>query len=209
MDQSVLRAELNDLAGLDLTTDQANALLSQGHRELCERSEWTQRIYDFGPSIAGTSIYALPSNYYRMLFLQVDGAPYESVDRRLLLEMAQGTWAQRDGTYTTTMDAYGTESLLISPVPTADGQLIRGRIVYTPNDLVDGGLQPLVPDSFQRAIIDYVAAVVYGEVEDDSDVADRYLSEFERRLTMLKQLRIARNSRGEEAMLETALAGGP
>ena len=172
------------------------------------RSDWTQRTAEIGPTVNGTAIYGVPSNFHRLRNLSVGGVPYQRVpDRQTAEEILAGTLAFRaPGIYWVHFDDFSVEYIQISPAPDSDGVSITGRIVFIPNDMDDDSDEPALPAFAHRGIVDDAAAQAYGLDEDNVELTQFYTARFEQRVAELRALRRARASESDELLQEQITA---
>lgn len=203
MNFQTLQSELDDLAGLDLTSTERDRLLNEGYVELCVRSGWTRKTTVISTT-TGTELYAAP-DLHQIVWVSVGGFPYDEGDDQMAQELAQGTLALRsNGIYFLTYDASFNEKLQIYPPPTANGVPIQIQHIVAPAALVNAGDVPVTPSFSHRAIVDYAAAQAYGLDEDNAELMGVFLSDFERRVDALRNLRL-----GRAAQLPQELAPTP
>lgn len=205
-----LREQLDTLAGLDLSTTDRDLLINEGYRELAVRSEFLQRTADLGPTVSGTNSYSVPANMHRIMFLSLGTTPYvRAKNRQYTEEIAAGTRALRaPGVYWIHRDGLGAEYVNLYPAPTSSGTSINARIVFIPGDLSSGTDVPIVPTFSHRAIVDYAAAQAYALAEDNTDLANQFMADFERRLGQVKELVRGRASDPDYLVQEEIAAAG-
>lgn len=196
-----LRSELDDLAGLDLSTAERDRLLNEGYRRLAVESEWTRKTDDIGPTVVDQAAYAVPSDLYRGLRLAVNGVPYYLSDEEDAEQLTRGQRnAGSTGIYYTQFDSSGVESYALYPVPTVDGYAVNLTYVYRPAEMDDDADEPAIPSEFHRALVDYARGVAYGSLEDHAELEAFYLDKFARAVAELKALRVMRAGRGPAQM---------
>lgn len=195
-----LRANVRDLAGLKkATATEVDALINEGHKELCVRSEWTRANLSLGPLVAGQVAYTLPSNLERILQVESDGNPLTAANEQMVRQIEQDQLNLRAyGLYWLSFNAAGTvESMSLYPTPGASNagdSLIATAVVY-PATMVEGN-STVVPNAYDRGIRDYVAAQVYGFTEDNMDLREYHEGKFEATVQRLAMLRRSRTGRG-------------
>jgi hypothetical protein len=199
VDFAALRSELDDLAGLDLTTTERDRLLNEGYRKLVCEADWLRAAVEVGPTAVGTDDYALPSTVYRILRLSVNGLPFYPTDEETIQDYTAGDAYYRlpsgSGWYYLTYDSAGAERVSLYPSPTTAGHSIIARAVLRPNLLTADADEPLVPYEYCRYIIEYAKSIAYGSVEDSQDLQAFYRGEFDRGVAELRALRNSKRGR--------------
>lgn len=188
-----LRTEILNLAGLDLTTAEANALANEGDAELCTRSGWTRAKVSLGNTVADQAVYTLPASVFRPLKLYVDDDPFVATDeltvRRItdeqLRRRAKGLWFLTDA-----------QAVELLPVPTTAGKPIEVSAVIYPTAMTLDAHEPGTPNPFRRGIIHHVAAVSLGGSEDSRELHAYHRDRFEDYVTRLRAHRLSRTGSG-------------
>lgn len=186
-----LRLFVDEFADLDLDENDRDARINEGYAELCIRSEWTRARKEFGPGVAGQELYGLGDDVARILSCRRNGRVLQEIseDMRDAIESGQAVVIPTDGCYYVSSDENGVRQLGMYPAPQRD-DTISARIVRRPSPLLQAEDVPEVPYEFRSAIAAYAAAKVYAYSEDDPQLADRALEEFEvgvRRLTQARR----------------------
>lgn len=152
----------------------------------------------------------MPTNCHRIKNVSVGGVPYQRVpDRQYVEEVTQGTLALRaPGIYWIHFDSVSAEFVNLNPTPSSNGVAITARIIFIPNDLSSPTDEPIVPKFSQRAIVDYAAAQAYALDEDNTDLANQFMADFERRLAELKKVRRGRATEADYLVQEEIQAQG-
>ena len=191
-----LRSQVNDVAGLDLTTAEADALINEAHRALCIQSEWTRAYRDIGPGVAGQRSYDFPSGVQRVYKLAVDGVPYEPADQETYEQIIRGLLSSDEGLWWITYTDDGIEQISLYPDLSGGEELIAYCLIYPADDLSADTDTPLTPsEPGDRAILNYVTAQTLGNAEDDTERRDYYLGEFARLAQEIRGLRYSRGAR--------------
>jgi hypothetical protein len=187
-------------AGFDLAPDDANLLLNEGHTELVVRSEWLRGAILLDPT-GDAGVYSLPGNAARIRSISSAGVPLEQVSLLIAGQLLSGSafvsgtpvwWprASADGT---------TETIRIYPDPASDAAVAAEAVLYPPN-LAEDEDEPSVPCEYRRGIVSYAAAQVYGAVEDDRDLMDANMADFETKVNRLRAHRMTRFGSGPVQM---------
>ena len=196
MDFAALRSELDDLAGLDLSTTERDRLLNEGARELAIRAEWTRKTANIGPTVVDQAAYALPADLDRILRLSVNGEPYVPNDEEDAENLTLGDRSlSAYGAYRLTWDSLGAEKVSLYPVPSTAGLAVNLLYVYEPADMSNDTDEPKVPKRFRRAIADYAKAEALSGSEEDLESHAYYKARFEEKVQELSELRVKREGR--------------
>lgn len=192
-----LRQQAVEVAGLDLETDEANALINEAYRELCFQSEWIRGYVPIGPGVAGQDAYDIPARVIRILKLDVDGAPYDPSNIEEIQGLRRGDLSRRsNGFHWQSYTEDGTEQIGVYPTPSGGEEITIYAVLRPAADLSDDTDSPVTPPELgDRAILNYVQANVLGDSEDDTERRDYFLGEFGRLALEMKALRFSRTSR--------------
>lgn len=191
-----LRSQVIEVAGLDLTATEADALINEAHRALCIQSEWTRAYVELGPGVADQQTYDFPANAQRIFKVSIDGRPLfpssqEDYERVVLGELQTDEWW-----WWITYTDDGSEKVAVYPTPSGGEAITAYCLVYPADSLTDDGDEPLTPaEPGDRAILNYVTAQVLGNAEDDTERRDYFLGEFARLAQDLRGLRYSRGAR--------------
>lgn len=196
---AAMQSQLNEFAGLDLEDDEAKALLNEGYRELCARSEWLRANLDIGPTIADEEHYTLPLDCGRILKLFVNGNPYYPTDDEqvALIRSSNLRYSVPLGSnlYWLEGDEDGLDQVALYPAPTQADLSVSCFYVRRPTALEVDEDQALTPPDYDRAILDYATAIALASIEDEKATRDEYLLDFVRRAEDLRRLRNSRIGR--------------
>ena len=199
MDFADLRSALDDLAGLDLDETHRDALINEGYAEICVRAEWLRGEVELGPGVDDTATYAIPSNVYRVLNLDVNGYRYKGSNREEINRVTLGNswlaWGTEGLWYNSYSDT-GTQLVGVYPTP-ATGDTLSALCVLRPDPLTDPDDVPLLPPEFHRTIADFAAAIAFGTVEDNADLRSYHIERVDQKVAELRRLRF---STGRETM---------
>lgn len=188
-----IRTEILNLAGLDLTTAEANALANEGDAELCTRAGWSRAEVSLGNTIAGQAVYALPATVFRPLELYVDDVPYVATDKQTVRRISDGQLRRRAKGLWFLTDAQAVELL---PVPTTAGKPITASAVVYPTPMTADAHEPGSAIPFRRGIIHHVAAVSLGGAEDSRELHAYHRDRFEDYVVRLRAHRLSRTGSG-------------
>lgn len=102
------------------------------------------------------------------------------------------------GVYAPVSDDTGAQQIRLYPTPDQDGLPILAETVGKPASFSVDTLAAttVYPDDFDRALIDYAAAIYYGTVEDNAALRSYNMDRFDERALELRRLRIGRLGRG-------------
>lgn len=151
--------------------------------------------------MANQAAYALPADYDRALRLTVDGDYYNLSDQEDAEELdADRRYYGSRGIYFEAFDSSGVETLNLRPVPTAAGYTVALTYIFTPTELSAGSDTPAVPERFHPAIVEFARSEAFGLLEDNPELEQFYRDKFDRKLSELAALRIARSGRGPVQM---------
>ena len=194
-----LRSYVDDLAGLDLTPDERDRLLTEGHRRLCLRAEWTRLDADLGPTVKDQAHYPWPTSLDRILSLwlgniQYDYSSYEAV-RGVLNGSLSFSQPYGGGLYYAAFPS-GERSVGLFPVPGEDGLEINIRGVDRPALMTDDADIPAGPPECCQASCDYATAMALGSAEDLDTDREFFTANFERAVQELRTLGIESWSQG-------------
>lgn len=188
---SELRSRIGDLAGFDLSATHRDSLINEGHRELAIRSEWYRAEIELGPTVAEERRYDTPDDVARILEVAVDGREYSASDRneiaRLDTDSTVALLRGVNGLWWNSYSASAAKQVGIYPTPDA-GSSISALCILRPPILSADEDVPVVPEEYRNAIIDYVAAIYYGNVEDNADLRSFYQDTFDRKVAELRRL---------------------
>jgi hypothetical protein len=195
--------ELNTLGGLDLTTVQAHRLLNEGNRELTVRGEWRRAELELGPTVAGQESYEVPNGVARIRKLYVNGRQFVPIDE------AQATKLKLNDLLLRSYGAYwlsfqdAVESVSLYPAPSTADLPIMATVALYPPDLIEDEQEPIVPNDYRRAIVDYAAALAYGYQEDNPELRVFHMDEFDKAVAKLRRHRYTRGAAGPVQMRVT------
>lgn len=192
-----LRSDVDNLAGLDLETDERDRLINSAYHELCVRGEWCRARLEFGPGVAGQQDYPIPDGVSRLLTVSVGGVPYThgSEDEYEHLIAGNLRLTGPGGLFWLQHTEDGVEELSVYPTP-GEGVPIQVLVITAPTPLEEDADTPSVPEEYRSAILDWVCAYEQGYQEDELDRRTFYQQEFERKVAGLKALRLSRGGRG-------------
>lgn len=193
MDFADLQSALDDLAGLDLDETHRDALINEGYAEICVRAEWLRGEVELGPGVDDTATYAIPSNVYRVLNLDVNGYRYNPSHREEINRLTNGTsWFGYGvtGAWWISYDDSGTQTVGVYPTPST-GDTLSALCVLRPDPLEDAGDEPLLPPEFHRTIADFAAAIAFGTVEDNADLRSYHIERVDQKIAELRRLRFS------------------
>lgn len=189
---------LNGLSGFDLTDAEALDLINEGYRELCARSEWLRARSTSLVTVANQEDYTLPTDLYRVLKVWVGTAPYYPTDEEsvTLIRNNNLSYSAPLGShlYWLEQDATGNDHIALYPIPTSAGDTITLSYVRRPTALT-GTDEALTPREFDNSILLYAKAVHFESLEDDRQLANDYMSEFDNNVERLRRLRNSRAGR--------------
>jgi hypothetical protein len=185
-------------AGFDLEDADADLLLNEGHRELVVRAEWLRGAITLTWTPSG---YTLPANVARLRSLAAAGAPLDQITDVLGLELVNGSASQSGNAvwWPNMNDDGSVETIQIYPAPATDAAVIAQVALYPP-DLVEDEDEPAVPCEYRRGIVSYAAAQAYGAAEDDRDLMDANMADFETKVNRLRAHRLTRFGSGPVQM---------
>lgn len=191
-----LRNDLRGLAGLKkVTEDEADALLNEGHRELCVDGEWTRANLDLGPTVADQAAYTLPTTVDRPLKVWVNDKPYDPSDENEVKRIIAGELRlRRWGVFWLSFDEDGVESVSVYPTPSEALSLTALCVVYP--DTLTASDSTRVPLKFDRYIRDYAASQIYGFTEDNVELREYHEGKFKEGAELLRRRRFSRTGRG-------------
>lgn len=185
-----LRDSLDELAGLDLTDAQRDALLNEGHRELATRSEWYRAEIELGPTVADQEDYALPADLHRILNLSVAGLRFEPSDRLTVDRLRDSTLylnPMLDGVWWLSWSAANARQVSLYPAP-AGGLEISALVIERPALMSADADEPVVPSEYRQAIADYASGQAFAAQEDNLDARAFYQEAFDRAVADLRRL---------------------
>ncbi len=186
-----LRAQFDDLVGLDLEDTERDALLNEGHRKLATESEWYKAERELGPTVADQAAYALPTDVYRVLELEVGGYEYKPGDRKQIARLNRHEIVLTPGTAGLWWRSYSSsnvQQISLYPTPGTAGTSIIAYVIERPALMTDDADVPVVPEEFRQAIVDYAAGIGFGGDEDNADMRVFYQDQFDRRVIELRKM---------------------
>lgn len=196
-----LVTELSSFSGFDLTDDEATDLINEACAELNSRGEWFRAVIEVDTTVSGTGTYDFPTSTDRLLRLYVDDVPWSRLDLDTIkladIGQASIAYATNAGVFAPTEDDASQEQVRLYPTPTTTGLSITAQVVVDPPTLDSDADTTVFPSPrFDRALVDYVAAVAYAGLEDNSEESQIRMAKFEEKAVELRRLRIGRVGRG-------------
>lgn len=201
-----LRSEVDDLRGLGVTPTERDRLLNEGHLELVVRAEYLKGVRtDFGPAVDGQEEYAFPASVRRPLEVAVGGYPRTNSDQQSIRDIRNGDLDYTGrGFWYIAYASDGTRKLGIYPTA-ATGTEIAVLSLLEPPEMTADDDEPAVPSDFRGAIVDYVAMVALGGVEDAIEDRIFHRDEFNRQVERLAAY--AREIEGGDGVAQIRVRG--
>lgn len=168
---SDVRARVRELAPRELTDDLIRHWLNEGQLDFARK---TLCLASRAKSVttAGDAVYALPSDLLRLLEVKYGAEK--------LSEIPLADAVDTEGV-PTGYAKLGQTSILLSPVPSAEGQL---EIIYyqTPDKLVNPGDESILPTTCHEAVVLYATIRAYEATpnlaESQVAVLDRLMGQY-------------------------------
>lgn len=169
-------------AQFDVTSDAALAWLDRRHKKMVVRARAYRKSVSVGPTVSGTSDYALPTDLVEVLEVSVGGLPYGRGTHTDLAYGAQG-WLVLDGIggiVSSEETASGGAEIALYPTPTTNGTAITVRGVFRPASLTVGvDTTILVPDEFLDSLVSGAIATGLARQEYRPDLAQSFEQDYE------------------------------
>lgn len=187
-------SQLQGIAGVEVTDEEAKALLNEGYIKLVCESDYNRANLTI--PITGAEFYPMPPSVYRVLKVWVNDQFFIPQDQQTAERMKSNElWNRGHGLWWIEFDQAAEESIGLYPKPDQGEMVVQA--VVRPALLVDPDDEPVAcPPEFRRAIIDYAAGVGLGGLEDDLESRQFHTEQFELARAQLRGLRYSKAGSG-------------
>lgn len=182
--------------------------LNARYYELCAESAYTQAIRELGPTVAGTSEYALPDAVVRVKSIKVDGSrPWIPLKLEDVWELeagsaqftlgAVGGFAETFTEISLAVTTDGVPQVKLFPTPTESGLTIKALCIVRPNALdASTDIPPTLPDDFHEYLVEGAIAMGLRRDDEREDGAAPYEARFKEAIQRLAARQRKRVGRG-------------
>lgn len=173
MNLTALTARLNAFDGFDLSGAECCDLLNEAQVEAARRTRYCRKTVELA-AVSGQVAFTLPADFLLPFSVSVGGRPWASSDRQTVRRYEQGELILQDeGVFYEATDEDGNRGLYLYPAPTS-AVTVEIEYVYSPPPLnVDeaAGEPTAFPFYWHPKLLPFAAAVYYGTVEDNPELA--------------------------------------
>jgi hypothetical protein len=167
------------------------AWVSTQINEALARSKFRKQMREIGPTIAGQSQYAVPSDVVDMRYAVIAGRIWRVVSMDDFIDLKVGLRSRRagvPGVIAASFEADADAVIDLYPTPDQGAQTITAVVAVTVGDLTDETKElPLPLDVQSRIAIDGAIGLGHQRLEEDAESAAPYLQRFEEGVAMLSK----------------------
>ncbi len=187
MTKDAMVATLRSMFDTDAAT--AASWVQERYDELIDESGWSRNpTLSLGPTVSGTSVYALPATVDRVNTILVGGAEYQPVGEQIVEDLASGS------SYLTTLPrgvggvftSSGDSAIRLYPVPSTSGSAITARVSLEGTDIADG-TEPAIPRGLHTYLLEGAMALGFQRVDERGDLAAEHEQKFQQGVDKLRR----------------------
>jgi hypothetical protein len=180
------------VAGLfDQTQATIQGWVNEAWRRMTADAKWIHTTISLGNTVAGQSVYNLPSGTLKVDGLKVGSSVYSRVSEGDLWDLDDSAQLNGSSVFAPSSDASGAQTVEIYPTPDTSGQPIVARGASLPADLVfGGGASPSIPADLHSGLIDGAISIGMLRQDERPDQAGVYESRFQETIVKLRARRI-------------------